>query len=916
MSYLGLYEGLGVRIVRPGEHEVQALCPFHGDETPSLSINVDSGLFKCFAANCGKGGTWEKFNELLQDLKVEATIDPKIIETHHHQLLNNQEALRWCYEARGLTHETIKSYQLGFEPGRIWIPIKDRLGRYVNVRRHAMDRKTKYGKTLSHGVGYGQVRLWPPEYGDGSEIWLAEGELDCLVLLQAGFNAATTTGGAGTWKPEWLASFINKTVRLVYDADEAGVHGALKAGYELLKVAKDVKRLQLNFQERVNKDITDWFVKEKKTRDDLIRLESETPVLVDPQAKPVKDTTVHTLELHQASQQDMVGKQVRVKVIVAGKDLAPFSAPKEVSFTCRMGLRICQNCSIARANGNLKTTIPGDEPALLTLINVHESQQKVNIRKMVGIVPTCPRFDYKVHSYHNLEELKLLPDLEYTPDVNTEYVIRQGYYVGDGIRTNQAYEAEGGVIPHPATQYVTFMFPKMEPTRSSIQTYKPTSESVDRLAAAFQPEQGQLLLDKWKDIAADFESNVTHIYRREDLIYAADLMFHSVLGFTFQDQPVQRGWCEGLIVGDTRCGKSESVKSLVQHYRMGEIVTGENVSYAGLVGGLQQTQKRWSITWGKIPLNDGRALVIDEVSGMSLDDIGRMSGIRSSGIAEISKIQTERTMARTRLLWVSNPRSARPLNSYDNGAVVIRELIGRPEDVARFDFCLMVSTAEVPIEVINKYQPIKLPHKYTSELCHELLLWLWSRAREDIYLSKQTIESCLDYASQFAKLYSAELPLVEPNEQRIKFARLGASVAGRFFSTDDGRTLVVKPEHVELAASLLQKWYSNSSFNYDGFSQAKLKEIDLNQEDKEIVRNMIYPFGIRFCQQLLSHNVLRSQDLEDLTGKERKDVKYITSVLVQCGALRRKSVGYVKSPGFIKLLRETRPEMIPQKPEI
>ena len=134
------------------------------------------------------------------------------------------------------------------------------------------------------------------------------------------------------------------------------------------------------------------------------------------------------------------------------------------------------------------------------------------------------------------------------------------------------------------------------------------------------------------------------------------MVYHSALGFFFQGQEIKRGWVEGLIIGDTRSGKSETAASLMKHYQLGEFVTGENTSFAGLIGGMQQNQKRWFVSWGKIPLNDRRLVILDEASGLSERDISNISGFRSSGIAEIIKIHQERPMT-TRLIWF-NTRTA------------------------------------------------------------------------------------------------------------------------------------------------------------------------------------------------------------------------------------------------------------------
>jgi len=37
-----------------GKPDALGLCPFHGDENPSLSVNIESGFYHCFA--CGASG--------------------------------------------------------------------------------------------------------------------------------------------------------------------------------------------------------------------------------------------------------------------------------------------------------------------------------------------------------------------------------------------------------------------------------------------------------------------------------------------------------------------------------------------------------------------------------------------------------------------------------------------------------------------------------------------------------------------------------------------------------------------------------------------------------------------------------------------------------------------------------------------
>mgnify|MGYP001580031829 FL=1 len=391
---------------------------------------------------------------------------------------------------------------------------------------------------------------------------------------------------------------------------------------------------------------------------------------------------------------------------------------------------------------------------------------------------------------------------------------------------------------------------------------------------------------------------------RDDILHAFDLVAHSVLHFDFLGQRVRKGWVEGLVLGDTRCGKSETAQRLVQHYRAGEVATGENATYAGLIGGMQQTQKTWSITWGKIPLNDRRMLVIDEVSSLDHAAIARMSSVRSSGVAEVVKIQTERTASRVRLLWIGNPRRPRPLASYNSGVEAVQELIGQPEDVARFDFAVAVAQGEVPLDVINRVGHAAVPHVYTSDLCRRLVYWAWSRRPDDVVFAREAEEACLDLATKMSRRYSSAVPLVEPNEQRIKLARLAAACAARLFSTDDGHRLLVLAPHVEYVVEWLDECYSKPSMGYDLYSRAKIAEYEV--DDPAAVEEELGRYTPELVRCLADAGTFTASDLEDFIGSDRERARALASFLVRHRCAKKSSKGYYKLPAFIALLRGLR----------
>lgn len=414
---------------------------------------------------------------------------------------------------------------------------------------------------------------------------------------------------------------------------------------------------------------------------------------------------------------------------------------------------------------------------------------------------------------------------------------------------------------------------------------------------------------KFNDIHQDLEANVTKIYMRRDILTALDLVLHSVLQFPFQGDLVRKGWCECLIIGDTRCGKSESADRIFKHYQAGEIVTGENATFAGLVGGMQQTQKTWTITWGKIPLNDRRALCIDELSGLDQQAISRMSGVRSSGVAEIIKIQTERTLARVRMPWLSNPRGRRPLAAFNSGIEAIQDLIGAPEDIARFDFAMTAATNEVPLHVINSMVRPQVAHVYTSQLCNRLLYWAWSRHPNQVEFAAGAEEECLKQATAMSRKYVA--PLVEGAEQRIKIARLSVAAAARVFSTDStGEKVVVHPEHVQFVCEFLDEIYSKPSMAFDIHSRVKLQDREIANEKEVQARFELCRDDLRsLLGDAASFGI---PDIQDFLGVTDRDAAFeFASFLVRCRCIRKGKFGYYKLPAFIQFLRHFKRGRVP-----
>jgi hypothetical protein len=92
--------------------------------------------------------------------------------------------------------------------------------------------------------------------GSPGQIYLCEGVIDTLTLLEQGFPAVGAPGAAN-FKPAWAPLFRNKSVHVAFDPDAPGENGAARAIGILEAAGVEARRLQ----PPKGLDLNDWFRK-------------------------------------------------------------------------------------------------------------------------------------------------------------------------------------------------------------------------------------------------------------------------------------------------------------------------------------------------------------------------------------------------------------------------------------------------------------------------------------------------------------------------------------------------------------------------------------------------------------------------------------------------------------------------------
>jgi len=323
----------------------KACCPFHNEKTPSFVVNPERQTWHCFGA-CSEGGDlftfaqkihgWD-FKEALQELAQEAGVQLRqhtpqqqtrsdelerlrgllasAAEMYRNQLLHPgaNAVLGYVRVRRGLTPETIETFQFGYAPdswnfilqglgalghsedeiidvglavrndngrvydrfrNRLMIPIRDERGRVVGFGGRALssDDPAKYINSPGTALfdksrllfGLDSAKAAIRETGTAVVV---EGYMDVIQAYQAGYRNVVAQMGTAMTEAQIrrLAPRYARKIVMALDADEAGQSATRRS----LEVARQT--LQRDFAGRLSIDIRILQVPSGKDPDDFLR---------------------------------------------------------------------------------------------------------------------------------------------------------------------------------------------------------------------------------------------------------------------------------------------------------------------------------------------------------------------------------------------------------------------------------------------------------------------------------------------------------------------------------------------------------------------------------------------------------------------------------------------------------------------
>lgn len=867
--------------------ENMVLCPFHAEKTPSMAINTIAKVFNCFG--CGIQGNENDFvqhyfkisrdavagfkevlfkSDSLQDY-LDYSCDPSLVRANY----TYQELVKM-----GISELLLQSLNVGVETEiavdpvtqqptikpiehstRLIFPIicEDRV---LDTRSYTIAKEMPKTKSKA-GAPSGLILPYHHWIKDSAVTVICEGEKDMLFARQNGYNAISL-GGCNNIPHLLLESFRDKFIYIVYDNDAPGRAGALKLAAALLEVSKNVYIANIGEYVKEDKeDITDFFYKYNYTKKEFDEMLNKA-VLFDATAneKFIK-STYPKVSLNEAST-TFLGKIVRSDIQVMATYEDQYSVPSYATVTkVSSGSNNEKNKRAVNTVEYWNLTKNNFEDILiLTDNNLKKGQICENIQSLVGwgveegvkVHYTNPKTIFKACVADNIESV-VAQDIK-----RTEFIC----YSDEKLEAGKNYQLIYKIVPHPYKgQQQVLVALSVKESADTVTTFEVSSSTIP-LLQEFQSKTFTELVESQKSL---IKFNVDSL-----LLTLMDLWYHTPATFSFGNHTGLKGYLDGLIVTESRVGKSSTAKALTEVYGVGAIASlaGSSATPAGLIGGSVRAGSSSQIRPGLIPRSHRKALVFEELAKAKYSLMPELTDVRSSGLVRITRSTGDLVLpASVRMLFLSNPKPdsegvSRPINAYPNGLEIVKDLVGSVEDIARFDF-IYVLGADAP-----DIDPMWMPPKgFSTEALRARIRWVWSRKENQIKISSEVQQFIVDCMKTFNDRYLNSTKIFS-TETWKKITRLAIAVAGYMVSADPTfENIVVTKSHVKIACTILMKIYDNDIFKLRQFTDEERKKMGAGTADINMLTDLRKRYPAIF-QYISNNNIVSKSTLYAISGLE------------------------------------------------
>ena len=888
--------------------EVAVRCPFphysngveYFEENPSAHINEDKGVFHCKV--CGQHHSEPSFMKDTLGIKYGEAI--RLLK----HLENYSISASWYNAISGLDKRLLSKLrisesaalhlQLGTETQGIGFPVYV-YGQLMDIRTYNPGGKPKVKSRFGASAGYFLPDV--AKMRDINKVLICAGEKDMAIARTFGFDAFTITGGEMAIPKHFGYALKNKTVYIIYDNDEAGVAGARKLGrfvYENGGTPHLVFGHHTVAKEK-GEDLWDYLVKYHKTKEDLETLLTETPPMSQEDFEIERDKEYPRVSLDRAASPEHRGKYITSTVQVTGVYNNPFGIPNVLEVEKVQMPPDTKPMYNQMAPGKFVYTI--DEQNINDILylmdsGLREEQVNKNIRNLVG-VPLREK-GVVIRALSHATVYKSTVSTHMTSE--TSRPVEMDMYSFTPLENGKKYHIIFKTVQHPLRQQELILIAKeVIPIDNDLEGFRVTDEVKERLEK-FKQKPGETVTQAM-DRLFELDKGYIGAEANKNIVQTVDLVYNTPLRVKVGRQSM-RGALDVFMVGETRTGKSKTSKIKREMYGLGSVINLGTTTVQGLIGGTNKATNRTKI--GLLPREHKNLVVLEEFSSMADNAfIKAMTDIRSSNEVRIVRVDSElRVPCMLRMLTISNPKSrqggaGKSMKSYPNGIEIILELIDSPEDIARYDFFVVVPEPTKYASFLDiEYD--KLP----IENYRDRVRWIWTRKETDISMTTEVQKHLWNVATEMNKKYNTHIRLFG-TEAWMKIVRIAIGAAGMLVSTDDYSKIVVTKEHIDWAKNFLIRQYDNDVFKLQQFVYEQRKYTEVDSVLVKELQTMYYGNATMFNFLEMSSGVSRAT-LRDVSGLSNEEFSVVLNNMARLYLFKWSGSNLIPSERFRKGLSQ------------
>ena len=863
-------------------------CPLC-NSPDSFAVKDDGKRWEC--SECGRGGNESYLAQLMWDISRRTAdyvidywydnkklpfADKAEVQAKHRSLLESRKELGRLQKI-GIDLETVKKYLIGINDLAITIPIETNGEVFVDIHEFipiyrgdvsGLAKNKKKNKPFD-------VRYFPSDALNSDEVWIFKEIEEALMAKGYGFNAVACTAD-GYAAVDYFQSLKGKAIYIVIGHDDIRKVEAELSVFRQIVSNVNITTLPVKSFHRMvhgnSFEISPALFRRKysKRLTDIVQSGSISSPLTAPISLIEAEFT--------DSQNELIGLN---NMSVIGAEPRTYAIPRVLKVSCTK-----DNCDLAAGSHLVQV---GDRD-LLKFIDSPDSVQKGYLGERFH----CKKIRHEVDSYINAQKVIFQEGASFVGGLDdATFESRYGVYLYDTYRlqATEKYDFEACKVSNPRNQFTNYVIHKarrrddVADVELDIKYFKAMLGNAETMQDVID-----IYYEEWND--------VLEVQGRSDLFATILLTYASVTEIPFGVDSI-KGWMDAMVIGDTRTGKSKMVQRFVKLMRMGSYINGENSRATGVIGGVQKYGESWIVTWGAIPMNDKGLLVIDEASGLEVNDIKNLSSTRSSGAVTLNKIVKGEARARTRLLWMSNPRSGRNLNEFFyQGFGAFQEFIPVAEDQSRFDIVISAAREDVEFSVIDN----RRTHEPNYKKWQGLFRYAWTLNSKDIQFDEGANDALLRAVKDLNEEYGGGTMIIGVAVHE-KLLRLACAFAVLTVSVEHYATLVVKPVHIKMACDFIKSTLAKKTFGYNVYIQEVKDRREQKIKNIEYMRSTlrVYPaFKI-----LLSAPNFKGSQVAEVLGMEKMECSTILSRMLVSGLIKPASnSSYAPSDVLIEIMKE------------